>query len=108
MNHELDVYGRLKPGVTLEQADAELKAIAGQIWIEHPDEDRGWSTQLVPLARERVGPQVRTGLFTLLGAVGLLLLIAGANFSNLLLVPRHRPHARSRRPHRAGGPVAGA
>jgi len=86
MNHELSVYGRLKPGVTLEQADAELKAIAGQIWIEHPKEDRGWSTQLVPLARDIVGSQVRTGLFILLGAVGLLLLIACANFSNLLLV----------------------
>ena len=86
MNHELDVLGRLKPGVTLEQADAELKALARQIWVDHPDEDRGWSTQLVPLARDVVGPEVRTGLFVLLGAVGLLLLIACANLSNLLLV----------------------
>ena len=86
MNHELEVYGRLKPGVNLEQADAELKMLATQIWAEHPDLDRGWSTQLVPLARDLVGPEVRTGLFALLGAVGLLLLIACANFSNLLLV----------------------
>lgn len=86
MNKELAVYGRLKHGVTLEQADAELKAIAAQIWTEHPDMDRGWSTQLVPLAREIVGSEVRTGLFVLLGAVGLLLLIACANLSNLLLV----------------------
>ncbi len=86
MNRELEVYGRLKRGVSLEQADAELKTIGNQIWIEHPDEDRGWSTQLVPLAHDIVGPEVRHGLFALLGAVGLLLLIACANFSNLLLV----------------------
>ena len=78
--------GRLKPGVSLEQADAELKDIAAQIWIEHPEMDRGWSTRLLPFSREIVGDSVREGLFVLLGAVGLLLLIACANLSNLLLV----------------------
>jgi len=86
MNHEMEVYGRLKPGVTLEQADAELKAIAARIWIEHPDLDRGWSTRLQPFAREIVGDNVRRGLYVLLGAVGLLLLLACANLSNLLLL----------------------
>jgi putative ABC transport system permease protein len=85
-NHELDVYGRLKRGVSLAQADAELKTIAAGISAEHPDIDRGWSVQLVPLARDLVGREVSRGLFALLGAVGLLLLIAAANFSNLLLV----------------------
>ncbi|HVT91461.1 MAG TPA: ABC transporter permease [Bryobacteraceae bacterium] len=84
--HSLEVYGRLKPGVTLERADAEMKAIAAQISAEFPAADRGWSTVLVPLSHELVGPEVRTGLFVLLGAVGLLLLIACANFSNLLLI----------------------
>jgi len=86
MNHEMDVYGRLKHGVTIEQADAELKAIAAQIWTEHPEMDRGWSTRLVPFAHEIVGDGVRKALYVLLGAVALLLLIACANLSNLLLV----------------------
>jgi putative ABC transport system permease protein len=86
MNHELDVFGRLKRGATLEQADAELKSIAAGIWAEHPELDRGWSTVAVPLARDLFSADLRTGLFMLLGAVGLLLLIACANFSNLLLV----------------------
>lgn len=86
MNHELEVYGRLKPGVTLAQADAEMKSIAAQIWSEYPAIDRGASTRIVPLARDIVGPAVRAGLLVLLGAVGLLLLIASANLSSLLLV----------------------
>lgn len=85
-NHSLEVYGRLKPGVSLERADAEMKALAAQISRGLPEVDRGWSTLLLPLSRELVGPEVRTGLFVLLGAVGLLLLIACANLSNLLLV----------------------
>ncbi|HEY4249401.1 MAG TPA: ABC transporter permease [Lacunisphaera sp.] len=85
-NHEMEIYGRLKHGVSLEQAEAELKSIAGQIWSEHPDMDHGWSVRLAPLAREIVGDGIRTGLYVLLGSVGLLLLIACANLSNLLLV----------------------
>ena len=85
-NHEMQVYGRLKRGVTLEQADLELKIIAAQIWNEHPEMDHGWSTRLVPFAIEIVGDGIRKGLFVLLGSVGLLLLIACANLSNLLLV----------------------
>ena len=85
MNHELDVYGRLKPGVSLEEADAELKSLSAQIGTEHPELDRGWSTRLVPLVQDLLAPELHTGLWVLLGAVGLLLLIALANFSNLLL-----------------------
>jgi putative ABC transport system permease protein len=85
-DRDFDVYGRLKAGVSLEQADAELKAIAAQIALEYPKMSPGWSTRLMPLSKEIVGPDVRTGLFMLLGAVALLLLIACANFSNLLLV----------------------
>ena len=84
--HELTVYGRLKQGVTREQADAELKSIAAQLYSEYSDSDRSWSTELVPLSHEIVGPELRTRLFVLLGAVGLLLLIACANISNLILV----------------------
>ncbi|WP_438483109.1 ABC transporter permease [Oleiharenicola lentus] len=86
MDHYLDVYGRLKAGVTLEQANLELQAIAKQIERELPKADHGWSTTVVPLEREIVSASVRTGIYVLLGAVGVLLLIACANLSNLMLV----------------------
>lgn len=84
--HELEVYGRLKPRVTIGQADAELKAIAQRIGRENPDSDQGWSVRLLPLARAVVGDSSRRTLFILWGVVGLLLLIACANISNLLIV----------------------
>jgi putative ABC transport system permease protein len=84
--HELEVYGRLKPGVTLNQADAEMKAIAAQLYSGFSDADRSWSIGIAPLAREIVGPDLRTALFVLLGSVALLVLIACANVSNLLLI----------------------
>lgn len=85
-NHEFEVYGRLKPGVSFEQADAELKAINDRLYAGYSDADRSWSTAMIPLSQEVVGPAWRSGLLMLLGAVGLLLLIAGANLSNLFLV----------------------
>ena len=86
MNHQMEVYGRLKSGVSIEQAEAELKSLTTQIWREHPDMDHGWSARLAPFAHEIVGDGIRKGLYVLLGSVGLLLLIACANLSNLLLV----------------------
>jgi putative ABC transport system permease protein len=85
-DHQYEVYGRLKPGVTLAQADAELRSITAELYRGYSDADRSWSAATAPLSLEIVGPALRTGLFVLLGAVGLLLLIAGANLSNLLLV----------------------
>jgi putative ABC transport system permease protein len=85
-HHDLWAVGRLREGVSLEAADAELKAIAARIYASLPESERGWSTRLVPYAREVVGDDVRRGLFVLLGAVGLVLLVACANLSNLLLV----------------------
>jgi putative ABC transport system permease protein len=84
--HDLEVYGRLKPDVTLDQAEAEMKAIATQLYSEFPDVDRSWRTGIAPLSREIVGPELRTALYVLLGAVALVLLIACANLSNLQLV----------------------
>ena len=86
MDHYIDVYGRLKAGVSLTQADTELKAIARQIMSPLAPNDRGWSTTLVPLERDVVGETARRGVYMLLGAVGVLLLIACANLSNLVLV----------------------
>jgi putative ABC transport system permease protein len=85
-NHFLEVHGRLKRGITLAQADAEMKTLAAQIWAEHPELERGWSTTVVPLEREVVRHTVRNAIYVLLGAVAVLLLIACANLSNLMLV----------------------
>ena len=86
LNHELDVYARLAPGVTLAAADSELHVIAARIAAALPAGERGWRTRLVPLAQDIVGDSMRRTLVVLLGAVGLLLLVACANLSNLLLV----------------------
>ncbi len=86
MNHELDVFARLEPGVTVEAADRELHAIAAEMAKSLPAAERGWRTRLVPLAEDIVGDSMRRTLVVLLGAVALLLLVACANLSNLLLV----------------------
>lgn len=75
---------RLKPGVTIEQAQADLDVIARQLAAEYPiDKEAG--VRIERLADERSGP-VRSSLLLLLGAVGLILLIACSNVANLLLV----------------------
>jgi putative ABC transport system permease protein len=86
LNHELDVFARLAPGVSIEAADRELQAISAHIATSMPAGERGWRTRLVPLVEDIVGDQLRRTLLVLLGAVGLLLLVACANLSNLLLV----------------------
>src|ERR1700723_4420102 len=73
--HWLPVFGRLKPGVSLAQAQAEMDTISERLASEFPAENKGWTVRLVPMQKEIVG-DVRTALLVLLGAVGLLLLIA--------------------------------
>jgi putative ABC transport system permease protein len=80
----LNVFGRLKPGASVEQGRAELEALAARLAAEHPATNAGWSVKVEPL-HERVVGNVRQALWVLMGMVGLLLLIACANVANLLL-----------------------
>jgi putative ABC transport system permease protein len=80
----LTVIARLRPGVTAEQARAEMNAVGARLAAQYPDENGGRSATSYPLDRT-ITWNTRTALLTLLGAVGLVLLIACANVANLLL-----------------------
>ncbi|MGH9902725.1 MAG: ABC transporter permease, partial [Pyrinomonadaceae bacterium] len=82
--HFLRTYWRLRPGVTVERAQAEMGAIDQRLAEAYPAENKSRRTRLVPL-HERVVGDTRPALLILFGAVGLLLLIACANFANLSL-----------------------
>ena len=82
--HHLRALGRLKPGVTVAQADADLKGIAARLEKQFPDSNEKVSGGAAPL-RDLLAGQSREPLYILLGAVALVLLIACANVANLLL-----------------------
>ena len=82
--HWLSVIGRLKPGVSIAQAQAEMDGISRRLSAEFPKDDAGWSIRVAPLQSTIVGDE-RPALLLLLGAVALVLLIACANIANLLL-----------------------
>jgi putative ABC transport system permease protein len=83
-NHSFPAIGRLKPGVTLQQAKANLNAIAEQLAEQYPDSNRHIGADVVEMYEALTG-NVRLALLVLLGAVALVLLIACVNVANLLL-----------------------
>ena len=80
----LDVWGRLKPGVTLQQARIQMSAIAARLEGQYPSEDQDVGVVVTPLGEEAVAG-LRGGLLILMGAVAFLLLIGCVNVANLLL-----------------------
>ncbi len=83
--HYLGAIGRLRPGVTLAAARADLAGVAEGLAREHGDSDSGYGANVVP-AREQIVGDVRPALYAMFGAVVLVLLIAAANVANMLLV----------------------
>lgn len=83
--HNLDGIGRLRDGVTMQAARADLKSIAAQLERRYPDSNRSQGATVIPLAELIIGP-VRPILLTLLGGSVLLLLIACVNIASLVLV----------------------
>jgi putative ABC transport system permease protein len=84
-NHMMTVIGRLRHGVTLEQAQTEMDAIALQLGKEYPKDDADWGVATATVYDWIVPQATRTGLFVLLTSVGLVLLIACTNIANLTL-----------------------
>ena len=82
--HYLQGVGRLKPGVTMEGAQADLNAIAARAEQQFPQSNTGWDTTLQDLQEAAVG-RIRPAMLTLSAAVGFVLLIACVNIANLLL-----------------------
>jgi putative ABC transport system permease protein len=79
------LVGRLRAGVTMAAAEADLSSIAADIARQFPASNAGWTVHVMPLREQLVG-DVRAALMVLLTAVGFVLLIACANVANLLLV----------------------
>jgi putative ABC transport system permease protein len=83
-NHGFFAVGRIKPGVSLERAHAELAAVAAALQQEHPESNQGRGVSTV-LLQDRLVGNVRLTLYLLWGVVGIVLLIACANTATLLL-----------------------
>jgi predicted permease len=87
--HGFQAFARLKPGVTIDQATAEMAVVGRTVDAAHPDPDgptSKWSATLVPIADASVDPRARTVIAVLAVAVALLLLLACVNVTNMLLV----------------------
>jgi putative ABC transport system permease protein len=83
--HWLLVMGRLKPGVTMQEAQANMNAVTANIAKAYPKSDKGWDSFVEPLKNDFLPKERIQTLWMLLGAVGFVLLIACVNVANLLL-----------------------
>ena len=84
-DHELAVLGRLRSGVTSDQAQRDMAFIAQRLAQSYPQTDRGWSVRTIPVLDQMVG-DVRPALLVLLAAAVCVLIIGAANLANLFLV----------------------
>jgi putative ABC transport system permease protein len=82
---KMQVYGRLRDGVSLAQARAEMDGIAKRLAEEDPTQNAGFGINVFPVSVENLGQDLRRNLLVMLGAVGFVLLIACANIANLML-----------------------
>ena len=82
---QLNVFGRLRPTITMDAAALEMNAIAARIATEHPKENENFKVVLQPFVDAFLGDEPKALLMTMLGAVFLVLLIACTNVANLLL-----------------------
>ena len=82
---KMQVYARLRPGVSLEQARAEMEVIGKRLEEQNPTLNAGFGANVFPVYVEDVGKDLRRNLLVLLSAVGLILLMACANLANLML-----------------------
>jgi putative ABC transport system permease protein len=83
--HWLLAIGRLKPGVTVKQAQADMDAVTSHIATAYPKSNKGWGSFVEPLKNDFLPSERKQTLWILLGAVGFILLIACVNVANLLL-----------------------
>ena len=83
-SNTMGVIGRLRPAVTIQAADREMRMVSKRLESQFPDIDRGWSTIVMPLQEYGVD-RLRSTIVVLLAAVGMVLLIACVNVANLLL-----------------------
>ena len=79
------VFGRLRAGVSRDQATAEMAAIAGSLAAQYPRTNGGWSIGVTPFADRVIGKPIRMLLYTMLGAVVCVLLIACINVASLIM-----------------------
>lgn len=83
--HWFRVVGRLKPGITQQQTQAEMDAICANIARTHPKSNQGWGVALVPLKKDSLPEKAVTAFWLMLGAIGFVLLMVCVNIANLLL-----------------------